>query len=449
MKRKLLSVVLCAAMTASLLAGCGNNSGSSNNNADNKANNSADNKVDDSEDNNVADTENNEAPSGPAASDETVVLRVWAAEEDQNLTNELVNKFKEANPDQEFDITVGVESEANAKDDILVDPEAAADVFAFASDQIIDLVNAKVLQPVQDVDTITSSNVSGAVEAASVDGTLYAYPFSADNGYFLLYDSNIISDDQVKTWDGILEACGAAGKKAGMVFASGWYNAGFFFGAGFTSELNADGSTKIDWNGTSSTGIKGTDVAQGMLDIAKNPAFLPITDGDSANQIATGTLGAIVSGTWDAEAAQTAFGDGYRATVLPTFTVAGEQVQQGSVAGYKFIGVNANSQQVGWAMELAKFLTNEESQLERFSQRGVGPSNSAVAESEEVKANPALAAVTEQNGKFGVVQMAGGSYWEPSKSFGEIIAQGNPDGTDLQTLLDNVVEAAAQPTVAE
>lgn len=453
MKRKLLSVVLCAAMTASLLAGCGNNSGSSNNNADNnadnKANNSADNKVDDSEDNNVADTENNEAPSGPAASDETVVLRVWAAEEDQNLTNELVNKFKEANPDQEFDITVGVESEANAKDDILVDPEAAADVFAFASDQIIDLVNAKVLQPVQDVDTITSSNVSGAVEAASVDGTLYAYPFSADNGYFLLYDSNIISDDQVKTWDGILEACGAAGKKAGMVFASGWYNAGFFFGAGFTSELNADGSTKIDWNGTSSTGIKGTDVAQGMLDIAKNPAFLPITDGDSANQIATGTLGAIVSGTWDAEAAQTAFGDGYRATVLPTFTVAGEQVQQASVAGYKFIGVNANSQQVGWAMELAKFLTNEESQLERFSQRGIGPSNSAVAESEEVKANPALAAVTEQNGKFGVVQMAGGSYWEPSKSFGEIIAQGNPDGTDLQTLLDNVVEAAAQPTVAE
>ncbi len=76
MKRKLLSVVLCAAMTASLLAGCGNNSDSSNNNADNKANNSADNKVDDSEDNNVADTENNEAPSGPAASDETVVLRV-------------------------------------------------------------------------------------------------------------------------------------------------------------------------------------------------------------------------------------------------------------------------------------------------------------------------------------------------------------------------------------
>lgn len=430
MKRKLLSVALCVAMTATLLAGCGNNGGSQNGGNEGNGNNAA----------------STESSNTPAASDETVALRVWAAEEDQDLTNQLVEKFKEANPDQKFDITVGVESEGTAKDTILIDPEAAADVFAFASDQIVALVNAKVLQPVQDVETVTSANGEATIEAASVNDTLYAYPFSADNGYFLFYDSTVISEDQVKTWDGILEACNAAGKKAGMVMASGWYNAGFFFGAGFTSTLNDDGSTTLDWNGTSSTGIKGTDVVQGMLDIATNSAFLPITDGDTANQIATGSLGAIVSGTWDAEAVQTAFGDGYRATVLPTFTVAGEQVQQGSVAGYKFMGVNANSKQVGWAMELAKFLTNEESQIERFSQRGIGPSNIAAAESEEVKANIALAAVTEQNNTFGVVQMAGDNYWDPTKSFGEIIAQGNPDGTDLQTLLDNVVEAVAQPT---
>lgn len=438
MKRKLLSAVLCLAMAATLFAGCGSKSDNNNNSAgsDSTGSNST-------ADNSGADN------STPASSGETIVLRVWAAEEDQELTNQLVEKFKAANPDQTFEITVGVESESTAKDTILIDPEAAADVFAFASDQIIDLTNAKVLQAVQDVDAVTSANGAATIEAASVGGTLYAYPFSADNGYFLLYDSSIISDEQVKSWDGILEACSAAGKKAGMVLASGWYNAGFFFGAGFTCSLNADGSTTIDWNGTSSTGIKGTDVAQGMLDIATNPAFLPITDGDTSNQLATGSLGAIVSGTWDAEAAQAAFGDGYKATVLPTFTVAGQQVQQGSVAGYKFMGVNANSAQVGWAMELAKFLTNEESQIERFNQRGIGPSNTLAAESEDVKSNMALAAVTEQNNKYGVVQMAGGNYWEPSKSFGEIVAQGNPDGTDLQTLLDNVVEAVAQPTVTE
>ena len=117
----------------------------------------------------------------------------------------------------------------------------------------------------------------------------------------------------------------------------------------------------------------------------------------------------------------------------------------GSAAGYKMIGVNANSAQVGWAMELALFLTNEESQATRFEQRQIGPSNIAAGEAPEVQENIAIAAVVAQNGANGIVQTVGGNYWDPTKSFGEIIAQGNPDGTDLQTLLDNLVEAVAQP----
>lgn len=228
--------------------------------------------------------------------------------------------------------------------------------------------------------------------------------------------------------------------------ASGWYNAGFFYGAGFTTALNEDGSTTMDWNGTSADGIAGTDVVQAMLDITTNPAFLPITDGDTSNQIATGELGAIVSGTWDAEAVEKAFGEGYAATALPSYTCAGKQVPMGSAAGYKMVGVNANSAQVGWAMELAKFLTNEESQKTRFTARQIGPSNIAAGEAPEVQENIALVAVTKQNGTNGVVQVVGGGYWEPTKTFGEIIAQGNPEGTDLQTLLDNLVAAVGQPT---
>lgn len=419
MKKKVLSALLCVSMVATMITGCG------------------------SSDEGTGAVASGTEAAAPAASGETIALKVWAAEEDQALTAELVEKFKAANPDQTFDITIGVESEAKAKDDILVDPEAAADVFAFASDQITDLVKAGVLQPVQDVDTISSENVAGSVEAATVDGTLYAYPFSADNGYFLYYDSTVVTDPT--NWDAILADCAAADKKAGMVMASGWYNAGFFYGAGFTTELNADGSTTMDWNGTSADGINGTDVAQAMLDIATNSAFLPITDGDTSNQIATGDLAAIVSGTWDAEAVQAAFGEGYAACALPTYTCAGNQVPMGSAAGYKMIGVNANSAQVGWAMELAKFLTNEESQTARFEARQIGPSNIAAGENPAVQENIALVAVTAQNGANGVVQTVGGGYWDPTKTFGEIIAQGNPEGTDLQELLDNVVAAVGQP----
>ena len=147
MKKKVLSALLCASMVATMVAGCG---GSSSETTDSNA--AADNSA-------AAGTEEAAAP---AASGDTIALRVWAAEEDQTLTNELIEQFKEANPDQTFDITVGVESEANAKDDILVDPTAAADVFAFASDQLVDLVDAGVLQAVQDVDTVSSENVAGS-----------------------------------------------------------------------------------------------------------------------------------------------------------------------------------------------------------------------------------------------------------------------------------------------
>ena len=425
MKKKVLCGFLAVAMTAAMV-GCGS-----------KADAPADDAAATTDD--AAATEDE----APAASSETVALTVWAAEEDQDLTADLVEKFKAANPDQTFDIQIGVESESTAKDTILVDPTAAADVFAFASDQIVDLVNAKVLQPVQDTDTVTSENIPGSIEAATVGGTLYAYPFAADNGYFMYYDSSVITDPS--NWDAILADAAAAGKKVGMTLASGWYNAGFFYGAGFTTQLNEDGSTTMDWNGTSADGIKGVDVVQAMLDIAANPAFQAIADGDDGNQIATGEYAAIINGTWNSGAVQSAFGDGYAACALPTYTCAGQQVPMGSAAGYKFIGVNANSAQVGWAMELAKYLTNADSQITRFAERQIGPSNVTAAESDDVKSNIAIAAVTAQNGAHGVVQMVGKNYWSSTATFGETIAQGNPEGTDLQELLDNLVAAAAQP----
>ena len=35
---------------------------------------------------------------------------------------------------------------------------------------------------------------------------------TADNGYFLFYDKNVLSDEDVQTMDGMLEALNAAGK---------------------------------------------------------------------------------------------------------------------------------------------------------------------------------------------------------------------------------------------
>lgn len=87
---------------------------------------------------------------GDQGSGETIALRVWGAEEDQALLKDLVEDFKAAYPDQTFDIQIGVESESKAKDDILTDITAAADVFAFACDQLPGLVAAGALLALDD-----------------------------------------------------------------------------------------------------------------------------------------------------------------------------------------------------------------------------------------------------------------------------------------------------------
>lgn len=393
-----------------------------------------------------------------AAEKETITLTMWGAEEDQAMLQGMIDSFKANYADKaNFDIQLGVESESTAKDVVLTDIEAAADVYAFASDQLPDLVNAGALMSIDDMDgalqayagkgiaDVKSANASGSVDAATYNGKLYAYPMSADNGYFLYYNSSLVSAEDAKSWDTLLAAADKAGKKVGMTLASGWYNASFFYGAGFETGLNPDGTTSINYNGTAD--YTGVQVVQAMLGIAGNPAFMAIADGDISNQIAGGNLCAVVSGTWDATAAQTAFGDGYAATKLPTYTIDGKQVQQGSVAGFKLVGVNAYSKNAGWAALLADWITNEENQKIRFATREIGPSNINAAASDEVKANIAISALSEQSA-YGIVQVVGGKFWDPTATFGEMIAKGElkaDDTAGIQAALDTMVEGVTAP----
>lgn len=400
-----------------------------------------------------------EATEAPAASGETISLTLWGAEEDQALLAELVEKFKAQYPDQTFDIQIGVESESTAKDTVLTDIEAAADVFAFANDQLNDLVSAGALLNLsgdvsavlpaytdKTLEDVLAANGEGSVAAATKDGNVYAFPMGGGNNYFLYYDSTKITADQAKSWDELLSAAEAAGGKVGMTFASGWYNASFFLGAGFISDMNPDGTTVIDWNGTSADGYTGVDVAKAMAAIAAHPGFLAIADGDISNQIASGAVCAVVSGTWDAGAAEAAFGEGYAATKLPTFTCAGDQVQMSCYSGFKLMGVNAYSKNSGWAVLLAEFLTNEASQTARFEARQLAPTNLNAAANDAVTSNVAIAASAAQD-VYGSVQNVGGKFWDPTATFGQMIANGElgSDDAAIQAALDTLVEGVTAP----
>lgn len=365
---------------------------------------------------------------------ETVSLKVWGPQEDQAVLKEMVDSFKQENTDKNYDIKLAVVGEKDTKTKILEDPAAAADVFSFANDQIRDLVNAGALYEItRNKDKIESENLKSSVEAAKLNDKLYAYPMTADNGYFLYYDSSVVSADQAKKLDDILAAANKANKKVLMDVSDGWYLASFFLGAGCTIGVDENGKQTCNFN--NENGVK---AGEAIKAFTANKAFMT---GD--NNILTGGMGdticAGVSGTWNAEAIQDKLGDHYAATKLPTFTMDGKQVQMGSFAGYKMVGINSQTKQPVEAMKLAEWLTNEKNQLVRFEKRAMGPSNIKASEDERIKKNVALAALAEQQKHASSQRDVLQNFWAAGEAFGTAMESKDYSKT-VKQLLDAMVE---------
>lgn len=369
-----------------------------------------------------------------------VELVVWGAEEDTELMNQIIENFQIKHQNQaDFQISYEVQGEAQCKDALIGGLEDGADVFTFADDQLNALAAAGALDPIRNADEIRSRNLSSAVEAATVNNQLYAYPLTADNGYFLYYNKQYITEEQLKTLDGILEAASANGKLFTMDWSSAWYVYSFFGNTGLQVGLNNDGITNYcTWNQADGE-IRGVDVAQSMLGIAGNPGFANCTDEEFLSGVRDGSVIAGISGVWNSVAVKEAWGENTGASKLPTYSCNGSQVQMASFSGCKLIGVNAYSKHPKWAARLAEWITDEENQQLRFEMRGQGPSNIAAADSPEVRQSPAISALLEQS-EYSQLQRVGGKFWDPVSKFAGSMAAGNPSGQSLQEQLDEMAE---------
>lgn len=395
--KKLLMLVLVIAMLAAMVAGC--------------------------------------TPAGPTTTGTkaTVTLKVWGSQEDQVMLQQMIDSFKAKYTDKNYVITLGVVSEADAKTKVLEDPQAAADVFQFANDQISDLVKAGALYEVtRNKEALIAANMAGSIEASTIGGKLYAYPSTADNGYFMYYDKSVFTADDVKSLDKMLEVAQAKNKKVFMDVSNGWYIASFFLGAGGKLGIDSNGKQTCDFN--NANGIKAGDAIKAFT---AHPAFLTGDDAVLTGGMGT-TIAAGVSGTWNAEAISGKLGANYAATKLPTFNLGGTQTQMSSFAGFKLVGISSQTKAPVDAMMLAEWLTNEENQILRFKTRQMGPSNIKAANSEEVKANVALAALAAQN-QFAVSQKEVlGNYWSPAEAFGTAM-EAKDYSKSIKDMLDAMV----------
>ncbi len=117
--------------------------------------------------------------------------------------------------------------------------------FSFSQDQLARLVQAGALQVLGEAAsaTVTELNDEISVKAATVNGQLYCYPLTSDNGYFMYYDKSVVSEDHLDSLEDIIADC----EKAGKMFSfhlddNAWYTASFFFATGAVSEWQTDES---------------------------------------------------------------------------------------------------------------------------------------------------------------------------------------------------------------
>ncbi len=380
--------------------------------------------------------ENNNSTEAPAADDSiagTYDITVWAAEKAVDLTKQQIQKFNETNEfGVTFNATVEPVSEADAGTNMVTDVEAGGDLYCFAQDQFARLVQAGALAKlgVGAAETVKSANDAGVVKAATAGEDLYAYPMTADNGYFLYYDKSVVTDPS--SLDKILEDCAAAGKDFYMEINSGWYQPAFFFGAGCTLTYDTDDEGAFTNCNIDYASDKGVGALKAMVKLAQSSSF---KNGSSVSNATNAA--AIVDGTWDSGAAKELFGDNYACAKLPMFDLNGTPTQLGGFGGFKLLGVKPQTDEAKLALcdELALFLSSGDVQLARYNAVGWGPSNIAAKADPAVQADEALAALGDQLSYTIPQGQYPGDYWGLATSLGDSVISGEYNGADDSALL--------------
>ena len=379
-------------------------------------------------------TEESNAPAASAELAGTYDITMWVSEKEgvAELTKTQIDAFMQANPGIVINATIEGVTEADAGSKVIADVASAPDIYCFAQDQLARLVQAAALAPLGQgaQETVKAANDAGSVAAGTVAGTMYAYPMTSDNGYYMYYDKSIISDEDAESLEKIIAACEANNVKFRYALENAWYTASFFFATGCHSNwsMDTDGNfTAVDDDFNSANGLI---AMKGMQKLAQSPAY------DSNADIFT-DAGVVITGIWNAEAAEQHFGDNMGATDLPSFEVDGQSYHLGSYTGNKLMGVKPNTDAKKQAVLslLAQYLTGEECQTQRYEQFQWGPSNKNAQASEAVQSNVSLAALAKQ-GEYGIPQgQIHGSWWDIAKVLGADAKAATSDA-DLQTALD-------------
>jgi len=436
--KKLIALLLVLAMAMALVA-CGQPAAP-------KAEEKTEEKAEATEEKAEATEEKEEATEEKAeeaapAEGEAITLKVWGPQEDYADDNSFLpvatEKFKEAYPEWsnvEFVFETCAEGDAGTM--VTKDPTAAADVYAFASDQLGTLRQANAIAKLggDALAQVQNANYGDAQEAvilsvSDAEGNIYGVPFTP-NTWFMYYDASVYTEEDVKSLDAMM-----AKKTVAFPVTNTWYMPAFYFANGGTMFGDGtDGTAGITFGGEAGAAAT-TYVANALA----NGTLIDDANGAGMDGLRNGTVGAIFSGTWDAKNVSEALGENYRAAALPTITIDGEAKQMYSFNGTKAYAVNPNSANMKLAYALAAWLGSTEMQQLHYEIRNgeVIPCDASLADL--YAENPAAVAQADTMAFTSKLQpniTEMGMYWGNAESMGKALANGEVNADNAAELTD-------------
>lgn len=350
---------------------------------------------------------------------------VWSPSEDQSKDSgewlqTCCNNFAAQHPEWDITFVYGVADEATAANTVAQDPTASADVFMYANDNLTVLTDAQALAKLGGIyaDEVASFTSQALLDSVTMDGYLYGVPFTT-NTWYMYYDKRVFSEEDVKSLDAMLDKGVVA-----FPFVNSWYLPAFYFGNGCT--LFGDGTQEE--LGAQFGGDNGVAVTEYLVDLIANPHFVVDDGGSGMSALRDGSINALFTGSWDAASIREILGDNMGVAALPTYPLNGETKQMYSYAGSKAIGVNAHSENMVAAVQLAVYLGSAEAQRLHYDLRNVIPSNTELMADPVISADPVVIAQNDTFDRTSILQpfvSKMSNCWTPVENMGRAIRNGS------------------------
>ncbi|MDE7106858.1 MAG: extracellular solute-binding protein [Clostridiales bacterium] len=388
----------------------------------------------------------------PALPTDALTLTIWAPDGAITVYTEMVDAFKAENPGAaNWTVTFEGKGEGDAASAVRTDPKTGPNMYFLASDQVTKNAENAALQPLptEMVKQVKERDIAGTIDPMHKDGMYYAFPNANSNGYFLIYDTNYYTAEDVKSLDTMVTKATADGKKILFDYGNGFYNPTFFFGMGLGLGDTASGdkvtidSTKgyeagktyVKYFGTGASGVfaipSGNNaVAEGFRagDVVAGVMGTWVNENNALYDMADGTAG------WSR--------DRIGFTQLPKFTdTTGKSYQMGSFMGAKYMGVNPakSEKEIAASLYIANYFNTKENQLKRFEATGDAPSNMEATADSKVSSDPMLVALAAQNNAGGHMQQdTPAKFWDALGAFGNNIYDGTTTAANIKDAVDSL-----------